>query len=489
MANSQLASYGQEELEKSGSSRSRGYGQPGILENRTIEKTVWRKLDIHILPVVAMFYLLSSLDRTNIGNARVAGLQKDLQLTNQQYSIALMVTYVPYIVAELPSNLVLKAVGPNYLLPTLLTLWGVVTTLQGVVKSYSGLLICRFFLGLFEGGVFPGSVLYFSYFYPRYKMNTRVSAFFSAASLSGAFSGVLAFGIINMTGVGGRPGWAWIFILEGLFSFLFGLSAYFLLPHSVDRAEFLSAEEKEYVKAQLLKDNGFQQDTGFSQKEIIEAFKLPQLWILAPAFFLAGTILYALAYFTPSIIQDLGYSAANAQLISVPPYAVGSVVTMVAAYVSERYRCRGLICIIAELLCAIGFAMFLASESSQVQYGSLFFSITGALIVAPTAAAWNAVNITPETRRATAIAIGFVMTNSGGILATWLFGSLSPAPRYTSGTITLLVFSIVAALLFLVNIVYLLTQNAKKAKARQLVVREEEKPNLGNHSAWFIYNL
>ncbi|KIK65240.1 hypothetical protein GYMLUDRAFT_980832 [Collybiopsis luxurians FD-317 M1] len=469
-----------------------------MLENSAMDKEVWRKLDIRILPVVAMFYLLSFLDRTNIGNARVAGLQKDLQMTNQQYSIALTVTYVPYIVAELPSNLVLKvcrdfpilqAVGPNYLLPTLLSLWGVVTTLQGVVKSYSGLLACRFFLGLFEGGVFPGLVLYLSYFYPRCKMNTRVSAFFSAASLSGAFSGILAYGIINMGGVGGRPGWAWIFILEGLFTFLFGLSAYFTLPHSVDKAGFLSVEEKEYINAQLLKDNGLQKETGFSGKEIIEAFKLPQVWILAPAFFFAGTILYALAYFAPSIIQGLGYSAANTQLISVPPFAVACVVAMVAALISDRYHCRGLVCIISELFCAIGFAMFLGSKSTHVQYGSLFFSITGAYTAAPSASAWNAANITPETRRATVIAIGFVMTNSGGILATWLLGSLSPAPRYTSGTITLLVFSILSALLCLANIVYLWAQNAKKAKTRQVMIREEEKSGLGDRSAWFIYNL
>lgn len=117
-------------------------------------------------------------------------------MTNTQYSIALTVTYVPYIVAELPSNLMLKvrkflsailvemlvlttftahhqAIGPNLMLPTMLTLWGIVATLQGVVTTYSGLLACRFFLGLLEGGLFPGLVLYLSYFYPRYKMALR----------------------------------------------------------------------------------------------------------------------------------------------------------------------------------------------------------------------------------------------------------------------------------------------------------------------------
>ncbi|KAJ3913969.1 major facilitator superfamily domain-containing protein [Lentinula edodes] len=466
-----------------------------VIEDRVMEKRVWRKIDMYVVPVVAMFYLLSFLDRTNVANARVAGLQTDLKMSNKEYSIALTVTYVPYIVAELPSNLMLKlnccnqAVGPNLMLPTMLTLWGVVTTLQGVVKTYSGLLACRFFLGLLEGGVFPGLVLYLSYFYPRYKMNLRVSMFFSAASLSGAFSGILAFGIINMDGIGNRPGWAWIFILEGLFTVLFGASSYFTLPRSVDTAWFFNAEEKSYVNAKLLEDNTQKDEERFTWKEVVEATKLPQVWFLAIAFFLDGVVLYSLAYFSPSIIQGLGFTAARAQLMSVPPFAVGFVVAMISSWLSDRYRCRGIVVIVSSIFCVIGFAMFLGSKSHHVQYGSLFFSIPGTYTTAPTLSAWSSNNAAPQTRRATAIAIGFIMTNSGGILATWLLGSLSPAPEYTSATITLLVFSAVMALFGGVNLFYLWNQNKKKAEIRRTLTREHEKSGLGDRSAWFIYNL
>ncbi|KAJ3930020.1 MAG: major facilitator superfamily domain-containing protein [Lentinula lateritia] len=479
----------QSKLEKRTSSES-SLGGFDVVENPAMEARVWRKLDLRVLPVVAMFYFLSFLDRTNVANARVAGLQTDLKMTNKEYSIALTVTYVPYIVAELPSNLLLKAVGPNLMLPTMLTLWGIVTTLQGVVKTYSGLLACRFFLGLLEGGVFPGLVLYLSYFYPRYKMNLRVTAFFASASLSGAFSGILAYGIIHMDGVGNRPGWSWIFILEGLFTFLFGLSSYFTLPRSVDKTWFFTQEEKDYVNAKLLSDNAQKDEDGFSWKEVLEALKLPQLWFCNIAFFCSGTILYGLAYFSPSIIQSLGYTAANAQLMSVPPFAVACVVSVIASFISDRYRCRGIVSIVSVIFCAIGFAMFLGSKSTHVQYGSLFFSITGAYTVAPTGSAWNANNASPQTRRATVIAFGFVMTNSGGILATWLLGSLSPAPRYTKATITLLVLSIVAMVFCTANLCYLWSQNKQKAEKRvTMVSREEEKQGLGNHSAWYIYNL
>ncbi|RDB17458.1 hypothetical protein Hypma_001625 [Hypsizygus marmoreus] len=452
---------------------------------------VWRKIDLWVLPVVAMFYLLSFLDRTNLGNARVAGLQKDLNMTNKQYSIALTVTYVPYIVAELPSNLLLKIVGPNYMLPTMLTLWGVVTTLQGIVKNYEGLLACRFFLGLLEGGVFPGLVLYLSCFYPRQKLQWRISGFFSTASISGAFSGLLAYGIIRMDGVGHRPGWAWIFILEGIFTVAFGVVSFFLLPRGPETARFLSHREREYVVQQLRETGatGHDDSDKFSWYQVRQAFTLPQVWMLAVIFFFDGALVYGLAYFTPSIIQSLGYTAARAQLFSVPPFAAAFVVTMIAAYISDKYHCRGYVSIFSGILCILGFTMYLTASTAQVRYGSLFLSITGAYCSAPSLSTWSANNAAPHARRAAAIAIGFIMTNVGGILVTWLLGSLSPPPLYTKATITLIIFSVLMVLLTAANMYYLWDQNKRKAVIRATMSRSEEKPGLGDRSAWFIYNL
>lgn len=132
------------------------------------------------------------------------------------------------------------------------------------------------------------------------------------------------------------------------------------------------------------------------------------------------------------------------------------------------------------------------SRSHHIQYGSLFFSIPGTYTTAPTLSAWSSNNAAPQTRRATAIAIGFIMTNSGGILATWLLGSLSPAPEYTSATITLLVFSLFMAIFGAINLGYLWSQNKKKAENRRRTTVEqekEEKSGLGDRSAWFVYNL
>jgi len=458
-----------------------------------LEKRVWFKMDWWLLPIVALFYLLSFLDRTNLGNARIAGLQKELKMTDYQYSIALTITYVPYIAAELPSNLLLKIIGPNLMLPTMLTLWGVITTAQGAVKSYGGLLACRFFLGLMEGGVFPGLVLYLSSFYPRKRLHMRISAFFSTASLSGAFSGILAYGILRLDGKKGHSGWEWIFIIEGVFTIFVGLCAYLLMPSTIQSARFLSQEEKDYVERKLKEDGAMSNDIddGFSWREVWMAFKLPQVWFLAIIFFFSGTTLFGLAYFTPSIVQGLGYKGATAQLMSVPMYAVAFVITMLVAWLSDRYQARGLATIFCSLLATIGFAMFLGSHNKHVQYGSLFLSITGVYCSAPATSTWSANNAAPHTRRATAIAIGFIMTNSGGILSTWLLGTLSKGPRYTKGTIVLLIFSALMTVFALGNMWYLNDQNKKKALRREELggKRENEEKGLGDRSAWFIYNL
>ena len=149
----------------------------------------------------------------NIGDARVAGLQTDLKMTDYQYSLTLTVTYIPFLAVEIPASLVLKRVGANVLLPTMAILWGLITALQGLVTSYHGLLIARFFLGLVEGGLLPGITIIMSRFYKRDQIQLRITLLLATSSLAGAFSGLLASAILGMDGRAGHKGWQWIFIL------------------------------------------------------------------------------------------------------------------------------------------------------------------------------------------------------------------------------------------------------------------------------------
>ncbi|KAI0312052.1 major facilitator superfamily domain-containing protein [Amylostereum chailletii] len=136
---------------------------------------VWRTMDLAVLPVTTMMFFLSSLDRSNIGNARVAGLQEYLEITNEEFSTALIVTLVSYVLLKFPANIMFKIIGPRLLLRSMAVLWGLACALQGFIHSFIGLAACGFILGLFEGGLLPCLALYLSTFYPRRSLQFRIA--------------------------------------------------------------------------------------------------------------------------------------------------------------------------------------------------------------------------------------------------------------------------------------------------------------------------
>ncbi|KAF8843025.1 MFS general substrate transporter [Paxillus ammoniavirescens] len=163
-----------------------------------------RKLDWHLLPLVSLLYLLSFLDRSNcvgltsigeyqyLGNAKVAGMSTDLNLVGFRYNTAAAVFFILYSLAEVPSNIALKLFRPSRWIPAIMVVWGLIMTLMCLVNSYQGLIAARIFLGLAEAGLFPGVTYYISLWYPRAERSKRIAIFFSAATVAGAFGGVLA---------------------------------------------------------------------------------------------------------------------------------------------------------------------------------------------------------------------------------------------------------------------------------------------------------
>ncbi|KAH9453467.1 hypothetical protein Pst134EA_024339 [Puccinia striiformis f. sp. tritici] len=461
---------------KSGSEKElAGQFEDGKLSSERLERSALWKLDLTVIPIVAMFYFLSFLDRSNLGNARIAGLQSSLGLTDHQYSIALTVTYIPYIVAEIPANLLLKKLGPNYFLPGIVTCWGLITTLQGFVRSYSGLIAARFFLGLVEGGMFPAIVLYLSFFYTRRELQIRIALFFSAASLSGAFSGLLAYGIIRLDGTGDLPGWSWIFIIEGLFTFFWGVISFFIFPASIEANKYLKPSEKAILKARLARDRPMADDAldRFSFAEVLASLKSPHVLLNVVSLFMSGTVLYSQAYFQPTIVNSLGYSTSRSQLMSVPPFVVAFVVMIVTAYISDKYCTRGLVTIGCSLIGMIGFILFHVAHEDQtsLKYGSLFISLAGVYSTIPPLSAWQSNNSECHYRRASSIALGFIASNLGGILSTWMFPQ-SEKPGYRTGTLLSLAFCVGMVITVTCNLIWLKSANRSKIINREKILKD-----------------
>lgn len=177
---------------------------------------------------------LSFLDRTNIGNARLFGLERDLGMTGLDYNIALAVFFPTYVLAEVPSNMMIKKFSPAAWITFIMFIWSIVVIGMGFVTSFGGLVAVRAILGLAEGGLFPGVTYYITLWYRRHECGFRVALFFSAATAAGAFGGLLAAAIGKMNGVAGRSGWSWIFIIEGILTIFFACFAYFIIVNSPD---------------------------------------------------------------------------------------------------------------------------------------------------------------------------------------------------------------------------------------------------------------
>jgi MFS family permease len=177
------------------------------------------------------------------------GLPKDLGLVGQQPNIALTIFFVPYILFEIPSNILMKKLSPHIWLSGCILLFGIIMIAQGFVQSYGGLLATRFFLGVAEAGIFPGSFYLISFWYGKDEAQRRFTFYWSSTIFAGAFGGLLATAISNLNGIRGLHSWRWVFIIEGIATVFIGIAAFFCISDFPKETKWLSSEEKAFILA------------------------------------------------------------------------------------------------------------------------------------------------------------------------------------------------------------------------------------------------
>ncbi|KAE8227342.1 hypothetical protein CF319_g169 [Tilletia indica] len=394
--------------------------EDGSLYTRAEEKQVMRKIDLAIVPIFTLMYLLSFLDRTNIGAAKIEGLVKALGITD--YNNILTIFFVGYVIAEIPANIILKKTSPPLWLPSLTLVWGIVATLHGVVKDQKSFYAVRFFLGITESGLFPGICYVYSMFYKRNERHYRISLMFSGAALAGAFGGLLAYGLGRMNGIGGRRGFEWIFIIEGLLTILVSLIAYFIVPNYPAKSKRFTPREKEIIRARLAADSDALDEEPFSWSAVGSAVKDPFVWGYCFLFHAFAFVLYSISLFIPTLIANLGrWQVWQAQLLSVPPYALAFIVTMTTAHFSFVYRVRGPFIIGAGLLAIVGYIVLMTSPTVGGKYAALFLIVSGVYAANALLLSWPAENVSGQTKRAVALAMQISIGNLGSIVGTQLY--------------------------------------------------------------------
>ncbi|KAL1917030.1 uncharacterized protein VTP21DRAFT_5228 [Calcarisporiella thermophila] len=402
------------------------------------ERRLVRKLDLRLIPFLALLYLLSFLDRINLGNAKLDTIESDLNTTGAEFNWALSIFFIGYILFEVPSNVFLKIVGPRRWLPLVMIAWGTVMMAMSAVQNATGLLIARFFLGVTESGLFPGIIFYLSLWYTRNEQTIRISLFFAAATISGAFGGVLAYGIIQMAGIQGLKGWQWIFILEGLPTILVAIVSYFYLPDFPENSRFLNAREKLLCVSRLKKDGRQEGKVKFSWHQffmVLKDWKIPMHMLI---YITTSIPLYSLSLFLPSIINQLGFKdKLTAQLMSAPPYVIACLFCVLTAISADRNCERGLHVAIPSLVGCIGYILLVALQpyGAVSLYIATIITTTGVFSTVPAMLSWFTCNIGGQTKRAVASAAIIAFGNIGGAIGGQIYREDDKASGYIRGHI------------------------------------------------------
>ncbi|KAJ5724231.1 hypothetical protein N7488_002266 [Penicillium malachiteum] len=361
------------------------------------------------------------MDRTNNANAKVSGMDTALKLTSNQYSVALVVYFVGYVVFEVPSNLVLGRTRPSIFLPSIMIIWGVLTCLMSVIKSYAHLVVLRILVGSVEAGFAPGDC-----------------SFFRPAVLSGTFGSLIAAGIMDgLDGAHGIEGWRWLFIVEGAATIGFALIALFILPDFPATSKGLSEREREIAVARLASENSAARDMR------TWAFVVGYMVIVGSS---------TLTYFYPTLVKGLFGTATieRINLLTVPIYGAAFVATGITSYFGEKVpQWRELIisCWLAfALVCSI---IVCAVYNHIARYVLMILMACGlwATNGGTLAYASSAFAVMHPQARGVALALVNAMGNLAQSYGSYLFPS-SDSPKYIMG------FSVISAMLALGVVVF-----------------------------------
>ncbi|KAK7446647.1 hypothetical protein VKT23_014341 [Stygiomarasmius scandens] len=420
------------------------------------ERRLIRRLDIRIVPSSMLIYLLCSLDRSNIGNAKVLNsdtgdsLQQTIHLSNHDYTTALMVFLVAYFLFETPSNYLLKRFNPSRWIAFLMFAWGAMTMCLGAASNYGSLTAVRFLLGMFEAGLFPGLVYFLTFWYRPEERALRVALILASASLAGAFGGAIAYGVGKMNGAGGLEAWRWLFILEGIPSCALAFAVFFFFPDYPETAKWLSDEERELAIERIkgVASLGHEKITWAEAKDTLMDWRLYLHYLV---YICISVPFSSISLFAPTIVSGLGYTGLTAQLFTVPPYACAYVITCTVSWLSDRLEARGYVAGSSLFIAGIMFIIegVLAPTAFKARYGILCLAVSFAFGSIPPLLSWLTANLRSTASATLGVPMNVSMGAIGQIIGVYIYLS-KEAPGYPTGHFTNAAFALLGSIVALI---------------------------------------
>ncbi|BGP45710.1 hypothetical protein JCM10450v2_001540 [Rhodotorula kratochvilovae] len=393
------------------------------------ERQLVRKTDRNLMPVLWALFMLSFLDRSNIGNAKTAGMAKDLSMSDDQYQWLLTIFYIGYVLGT-PSILLWKRVPPHILVSVLTLMWGGFALLQAAAK-WEGLMVLRLLLGFAETTFAPGVTFYLSFFYNRREVGFRQGLYLGAAAIASCYAGALAYGITQIRNAA-LPTWKILLLIEGAPAIPMSLVAWFFLPDRASKARFLTPREREIARLRTGRDGSTGREGGLKLKNVWEGLCDPKAYITALIYFSANVSYSSLPVFLPTILSEMGYSSIRAQGLSAPPYLASFCVILLVTWLADRLGDRTVLMIPLSLVGAVGYLVLALVETTGVRYFAIFLCACGIFPVIGLALPLTASMHENDSKRGA----GFVLLNLIGQCGPFLGTRLYPAherPYYVKG--------------------------------------------------------
>ncbi|KAF7596134.1 hypothetical protein BBP40_003396 [Aspergillus hancockii] len=362
--------------------------------SRREQRKIIHKIDRRLVTGLGLLFCVSLVDRTNLGNAMIAGMEEDLHLyISSRYSITLLVFFIPYVVFQFPLVMVIRSVGPRIFLPGITFLWGIVML--------------------------------------------RYSSFYLISVIGGAFSGLLSYGFIHMHGLGNLSAWRWIFVMEGLLTCLVAFIGFLLIVDFPDESnlswKFLNKEETAFIVRRINRDRRDASEAPFNLREFLQPGLDPKVWGFAIIFFCATVVSYAITFFLPLILRsELKFGAAASQCLTTPPYFFAGIFMYAQGWLGDKYHIRAPFIIYNCLQCIVGLAILGWVQIPGVQYFGIFLVTSGSNATIPAALTYQANNIRGQWKRAFCSASMISLGGTGGVAGSLVFRS-QDAPRYLPG--------------------------------------------------------
>ncbi|HYW47583.1 MAG TPA: MFS transporter [Bryobacteraceae bacterium] len=407
-------------------------------ETATYRKVVWR-----LMPYLFLCYILAYVDRVNVGFAKLQ-MQQDLHMSDSVYGLGAGIFFIGYFFFEVPSNVIMQKVGARFWIGPIMIAWGVVSSCTMLVRSATGFYALRFLLGVVESGFFPGVILYLTFWFTSRHRAKMVAVFMSAIPLSGVVAGPISGWILGrMSGAGHLAAWQWLFLVEGIPSFLAGLITLYFLTDNPAKAVWLDDAQKRLILGRLQEEEEAKKRSGRGGHKFADAFRNPAVWLLCVVYFGMTAGNYGIGFWLPQVIKD-GITSDPLVIgwITVIPWAAAAAAMLVVGHHSDATGERRWHFSLSAILVAVSFAASaFPGIPGPLRLAALTVATVG--IMSSFAVFWA---LPTAILSGTAAAAGIAWINSVGNLGGWASPYVVGAirDRTHSMTLALLALSAVA---------------------------------------------